>query len=213
MRRENNILKKGLILIMVIMLFIPTLVYANEDMYEKELAIDNIENTVPEDINLEVSDNLLVDYDNDIGESTKDSSDQELTHASDIDEMNENDSFETEHSGTDLDAEKTNWTNLVKKTVKGSSNFKDAWNKTTKPSYSTVNYGYSSTAGIRTYYTDTWSRYKHRSITKCCNSAETVKKSKTSATQSAYHWIVADIFTTTKYTYVIYQAQRTGKLQ
>lgn len=105
------------------------------------------------------------------------------------------------------------WTNITKKTVKGSSNFNDAWNKTVKASYSTVNYGYSSTAGIKTYYTDTWSRYKHRSITKCCSSDGAVKKSKITSAQSAYHWIVAEITTVTKYKYVIFQAQRTGALK
>lgn len=106
----------------------------------------------------------------------------------------------------------TKWTNITKKTVKGSSNFEDTWSKTVKASYSTVNYGYTSTTGIKTYYTDTWSRYKHRSISKCCSSDGTVKKSKITSAQSAYHWIAADITTLTKYKYAIFKAQRTGEL-
>lgn len=121
--------------------------------------------------------------------------------------------FEGNVTSNEMSAEEASWTNLMKKTVKGSSNFKSSWSKTANLSHSTVNYGYSSTTGIKTYYTDTWSRYKHRSITKCCNSDGTVKKSETTYAQSAYHWIVADITTTTKYTYVIYQSQKTGALQ
>ena len=139
------------------------------------------------------------------------SGDLEYDKSENIEEMDV--VLEGDVTSTERSAEKASWTNLMKKTVKGSSNFKSSWSKTANPSYSTVNYGYSSTADIKTYYTDTWSRYKHRSITKCCNSDGTVKKSKTTSAQSAYHWIAADITTATKYTYVIYQAQKTGALQ